>query len=98
MKKQNPEKYLIIVSEILLIVLFALLYHQAYYIYAIICFIGALLIWLFETKHVHLISFWTLLITGAFVILILENFLLGIVIILFAFGELFLNDALKGNH
>jgi len=98
MKKDSSERYLIILSEILLIILFALLYHQAYYLYAIICFIGALLIWLFETKELHFISFWTLIITGAVVVLIMGNFLLGTVIILFGFGELYLNSAFRGYH
>ncbi len=97
MKKHQSERYLIILSEILLIVLFAFLYYQEYYLYAVICFIGALLIWLFETKELHLISFWTLIIIGA-VVLILGDFLLGIVIILFSFGELYLNSAFRGYH
>ena len=98
MKKSNIETYLLIVSEIILIILFALLYHQTYYLYAIICFIGALVIWMIENDDVHSITFWTLIIIGAVFILFLNNALLGIVIVLFGFGELYLNSALRGSH
>lgn len=96
--KRNIEDYLLIFAEIILILLFALLFYQGYHLYAIVFFIGAIVVWMMENDKLHLIVFWTLIISGIIVFFILNDYLLGIVIIIFGVFEMYLNSALRGNH
>lgn len=98
MKKSKVEDYLIILSEILLILIFVLLFLTRHYVYGIVFFIGALVMYLYENDILHLVVFWGLIIIGSILILILGNFLFGTVLILFAIAELYLNNALNGYH
>jgi hypothetical protein len=96
--KKTYEKYLLIISIILLILISEFLFNLKFYIYSIVFFIGAFVIWLIENGKVHITIFWTLFLSGIFFLLIMGNFLFATCLIIIAFLELFLNSALRGYH
>ncbi|MBS3079432.1 hypothetical protein J4218_04880 [Candidatus Pacearchaeota archaeon] len=98
MKKDELEEYFIMIAEIILIILFITLFYWRYYFFGIVCFIGMIIIWLLETKKAGLTVFWALVISGVVLVLILNNFLFGIVIIFFGIGERFANSGFRGDH
>lgn len=92
------EKYLIIISEIALILIAELFYYYGFYLFSIICFIGSFIIWIAENGNVHKTVFLMLIISGGFFVIIFGDFLFGTVLILIACVEPFLYSSLKGYH
>ena len=91
------EKYMLIFSEILLIVLSELSFYYSKNFYGFLLAVGVFVLWLIENDQIHLTVFWSLILTGMFFVLI-GAFIFGVAIILIGVGELYLNDALISYH